>query len=74
MALSLDKLVSNLYDTSKIHCDKWKGVMELVNTCKWWHAYQSCHEKRRFDVSFSGPPTLVRNIAPWQTLADKVKK
>ena len=30
MALSLDKLVSNLYDISKIHGDKLKGDMELI--------------------------------------------
>ena len=38
-----------------------------------WYPYQSCHEKRRFNVSFAGPPTQVRNIAPLQTFADKVK-
>ena len=39
-----------------------------------YYPYQSCHEKRRFDISFSDPLTQVRNVAPWQTLADKVKQ
>ena len=31
MASSLDKLASNLCDTSEIQCDKCKGNMELIN-------------------------------------------
>ena len=31
MALSLDKLASNLCGTSGIQCDKCKGNMELIN-------------------------------------------
>ena len=34
-----------------------------------WHPYQNCHKKHHFDISFSDPPTPVRNIAPWQTFA-----
>ena len=39
-----------------------------------WNPYQSCHEERRSDASFSDPPTKVRNVAPWQELAEKVKQ
>ena len=35
---------------------------------------QSCHEKCRYDISFSDPPTQVRNVAPWQTLPDKANQ
>ena len=31
MASSLDKLASNLCDTSEIQCNKCKGNMELIN-------------------------------------------
>ena len=46
----------------------------LTKTIKGWHPCQTWHRKHRFNVSFSEPPTQVRNVAPWQTLADKVKQ
>ena len=55
--------------------DLSQNITHKVNTtCMGWHPYQSCHEKFRFDVSFSDPPTQVRNFTPWKKLADKVNQ
>ena len=57
-----------------IHIDIHITLFFIMRIGKGWHPYQSCHEKRRFDVYFSDPPTQLRNVAPWQTLTDKVKQ
>ena len=46
MSSSIDKLASNLCDTSGIQCDTWKGSAELINISGDYIASLGCEKCR----------------------------
>ena len=62
MASSLDKLVSNLCDTSGNQCDKCKGNMELINISGDYIASLGCEGCRTKKTRYLDEGTLKKNF------------
>ena len=62
MALSLDKLASNLCGTSGIQCDKCKGNMELINISGNYIASLRCERCRTKKTKGLGEGVLKKNF------------
>ena len=62
MASSLDKLASNLCDTSGIQCDKCKGYMELINISGDYIASFGCEGCRTKKTKDLGEDALKKNF------------
>ena len=72
MALSLDKLASNLCGTSGIQCDKCKGNMELINISDDYIASLGCKRCRRKKTKDLDEEVLKRilitPVGPWNVM------
>ena len=62
MALSLDKLESNLHDTSGIECDNCIGDMELVNISSKYIALLECKRVQTKKINDLDEMTLKKNF------------